>query len=435
MAKKLMDSIQMEVRDKGPCCKVLDFTVPADAVKAETDRTLQEFAGMVSIPGFRQGKAPAGLLKTKYAEEVKQELERRIMTTAFEIAGKDASLDIVSCGVEGQPRVEFDTEFKFVLNADLAPEFELGDYKAIKVDVPRDAVTEKEVEERIDTYRNMYGSYADVEGAAAKEDMLKVSYKSDFVLPEDAGTSLKRQVEAENTFLWLSDPEMIPGCTAALTGAEKGKEYSLKAAYPADYREAALAGKTVAYTIQVEGVQRRKALSDAELAEKARFKSIDEFRDTIRKAMEQENENKQRAAAVEQAFEALDKTIPAFELPPAVLASEVSKEMQKIARELVKSEEDVEKFKSEQDTHKVTAEADAKKSLRRTFILRKLGKAEEIELNSNEVNARLVEMSSYYGYKPKELRDMLEKNGGMEDLQLDIMNGKVLDRLAELATK
>ena len=52
-----------------------------------------------------------------------------------------------------------------------------------------------------------------------------------------------------------------------------------------------------------------------------------------------------------------------------------------------------------------------------------------------EVDAQLREMSRYYGYKEKEFRDMLEKNGGMDDLQLDLMNAKVLNLLAEAAVK
>lgn len=265
--------------------------------------------------------------------------------------------------------------------------------------------------------------------------MLKVSYKSDFPLPEDASPALKRQLEAESTFLWLSDPETIPGCTAALTGAEVGKEYTIKAEYPADYREAALAGKTVNYTVKVEGIQRRVELTDQELAEKARVKTIEEFRDMLRKAMEQENQSKQRSAVIEKVYAEIDKAIPEFELPPSVLASEVQKELQKIARETVKSEEDAEKFKAGLEEHKKAAEEPAKKALRRTFILRKIAKAEEIKLEQGEVDAQLREMSRYYGYKEKEFRDMLEKNGGMDDLQLDILSNKVLNHLADMASE
>ena len=435
MAKNLVDSIQMEVRSKQPCRKELDFTVPADAVKSETDKVLREFAYAVSIPGFRQGKAPAGMLKSKYGNDIRQEVERKIVYAAFELAGKDGSLDIVTCGIEGEPKLEFDQEFKFTLGADIAPEFELGDYKALKVKEELEAVTDEQIDERVKTYRAMYGNYAETEGAAQTDDMLKASYKSDFPLPEDASPALKRQLEAESTFLWLSDPETIPGCTAALTGAEVGKEYTIKAEYPADYREAALAGKTVNYTVKVEGIQRRVELTDQELAEKARVKTIEEFRDMLRKAMEQENQSKQRSAVIEKVYAEIDKAIPEFELPPSVLASEVQKELQKIARETVKSEEDAEKFKAGLEEHKKAAEEPAKKALRRTFILRKIAKAEEIKLEQGEVDAQLREMSRYYGYKEKEFRDMLEKNGGMDDLQLDILSNKVLNHLADMATK
>ncbi|MPM88740.1 Trigger factor [bioreactor metagenome] len=298
-----------------------------------------------------------------------------------------------------------------------------------------DAVTDEQINERIKSYRAMYGNYAEAQGGAQKEDMLKVTYKSDFALPEDASPSLKRQVEAESTFLWLSEPETIPGSIAALTGAEAGREYEVKAEYPADCREAALAGKTVNYTVKVEGVQRRAELTDQELAEKARVKTIEEFRDMLRKAMEQENRSKQRDAVIEKVYAAIDGGIAGFELPPSVLGNEVQKELQKIAREIVKTEEDAEKFKGELEEHKKVAEAAAKKALRRTFILRKLAKAEGITLEENEVDAQLREMSRYYGYKEKEFRSMLEKNGGMDDFQLDILSNKVLNHLADKATK
>ncbi|MDR0931425.1 MAG: trigger factor [Victivallales bacterium] len=435
MAKNLVDSIQMEIRSKQPCRKELDFVVPAEAVTNETQKVLREFSYSVAVPGFRQGKAPIAMLKAKYANDIRQELVRKIIYAGFELAGKDESLDIVSCGLEGEPKLEFDQEFKFTLGADIAPEFELADYKAIKVDEVLDAVTDEAIDERVKFYRAMYGNYADAADAARKDDMLKVSYKSDFALPENASPNLKRQLEAESTFLWLSDPETLPGCTAALTGAEVGKEYTFKSEYPADYREATIAGKTIEYTLKVEGIQRRAELSDEELAEKARVGSIAEFRDMLRKAMEQENSAKQHSATVEKVYTQIDGAIPEFELPPSILASEVQKELQKMARETVKSEADADKFKAEMEENKKKAEVAAKKSLRRMFILRKIAKLENITLEEGEVDSQLSEMSRYYGYKENEFRAMLEKNGGMDDLQLDILCNKVLNRLAEMAGK
>ena len=433
MANKLADSIQMEVRNPKACRMEFDFTVPADVVKSETQKTLRDFAGAVSIPGFRAGKAPASMIRAKYENEVKEELNRRIMYAAYELASKD-NADLLTCDISGNPELKFDEEFKFTFAADIAPEFEAGDYKAIKVEVPLDAVTDEQVDERISFFRKMYGNYIDATDSAKAEDMLKVDYKSDFAVPEDANASVKRQLNAENAFVWLSEPETIPGCIAALTGAEVGKEYTFDAAYAEDYREEALKGKTVKYTVKVQGIQRRAELSDAELAEKANVKDIDAFKDVLRKSMEMENEGKQRQAAVTAVYDKLNAAIAEFELPPTVLQAEIQRELSNLAQN-VRSEEDAEKFKAEIETHKAEAEKSAKESLRKTFILRKIAKAEDIRLEEAEVNAQLQEISRQYGYPAKEFRAMLEKNGRMDQFQLELLNAKVLDKLAEAASK
>jgi trigger factor len=150
--------------------------------------------------------------------------------------------------------------------------------------------------------------------------------------------------------------------------------------------------------------------------------------------MEMENEGKQRQAAVTAVYDKLNAAVAEFELPPTVLQAEIQRELSNLAQN-VRSEEDAEKFKAEIDTHKAEAEKNAKESLRKTFILRKIAKAEDIRLEEAEVNAQLQEISRQYGYPAKEFRAMLEKNGRMDQFQLELLNAKVLDKLAEAASK
>ncbi len=430
MANDLASALVMEVRETSPCRKDFDFTVSAEAVARETERAARDFAFNVNLPGFRRGKAPVNIIKSRYADEISQELTRRVIYAAFDKVNADEKLDIVSCGMEKEPELKAGEDFKFTINADIAPAFETGDYKNLKVEIPACDVDEDTVDGRVNFYRSMYANYVDAEGAAREGDMLKVSYKADFELPEDASASLKRQVEAENGYIWLNEPEIIPGCVAALTGAETGREYKFDAVYPADYREDALAGKTLGYTVAVNAIQRKQDLTDAELCEKTRTPSIDEFRKMIRVSLENEAKAKSRGELVEKIYDALSASIADFELPPGVLQTETNREMRKLANELVKSEADVEEFKKKSEDHKKTAEDAAKKSLRRTFILRKIAKLENISLTQAEIDSQLKGMSQYYGYREKEFRSMLEKTGGMDELQIDILNAKVLDFLA-----
>ena len=391
---------------------------------------------MVQIPGFRAGKAPIALVKTKYAAEIADELRNRIISAAFDMVGEQKDLDVMTL-VFKKPVADIDVnaDLEFAFEANVVPEINVGDYKSITVEIPKDAVEESALDERVDFYRSMYGSYAAIEEAAKAEDMLKVDYTSDFVPAEDATASVKRQAAANDSFIWLNEPETMPGVIAALTGAEKGKEYEFASVYPADYREEALAGKTVNYKVTVKDIQRRTKLDDAALLEKLQLASMDELRNRLREAMESDNEGARRGKAADAVYSRLDEMAGEFELPPALLAEETNKEIQKMAREQVKSEEDANKFKEELDAKRAEAETAAKAALRRTLILRKVAKLEEVTVEDAEMDAQLAMMSYQYGYKAKELKDMMEKNGAIEEFRIDMTNAKTLDKLVGMALK
>lgn len=429
----LAKSLTCEIKDVNACRKEFRIAAGADVVKKQAARALNDIAGMVSLPGFRAGKAPVGIVRTRYEKEIREEVERRMVNAAFDLINEHREWEILSVAFAEEPTLELDKDFSFVMNVDIAPEIKLPDYKAIKIDAPEVKVDEKALAERMDFYRNMYSAYAEAEDAAKAGDMLKVTYKSDFALPEDASASLKRIVEAEDSYLWLNDPEMIPGSTKALTGAEKGKHYQFSAEYPAGFRETALAGKKVVYDLDVLSIQRRKPLTDEELCEKLQVKSVQDFEKNLRDAMTAEEKNKQRGELAEKLYAEIDAKVPEFELPPALLQSESAKELRKIANEQIKNAEDAEKFKAAMEENTKAAGEAARKSLRRSMILRGIAKAENISITADEVNAQIDSMSRYYGYKGKEFRSMLEKNGAIDELALDMVNAKTLEFLTGLA--
>ncbi|MBR7108278.1 MAG: trigger factor [Lentisphaeria bacterium] len=433
MAKNLNDSIQMEVKDAGVCTREFTFSVSADTAKSESAKVLNNIAGMVQLPGFRAGKAPLGMVSKKYAAEIVEELRSRYLSAAVSKIESDDSLDLLSLRINKMDEIKVNEACEFVFEAVVSPEFDLGDYSAIKLDIPVDAVTEDAVKERLDLYRNMYGTYADADTPAQKEDMLKVDYKGDFEVAEDAPASLKRQIEAADSFMWLNEPENIPGCIAALTGAEIGKEYTFAANYPADYREEALAGKSVNYTVKVNAIQRRKALTDEELIARTNSESMEKLTDNIRKSLEGDAEQKRRQDAVEAYYKKLDESIAQFDLPALLVDSEIQKALERLARETVKDEADAEKFKAELDNHRKAVEGDARAAVRRQLILRKAAIAEKVEVSDNELDFQLNMMSRYYGFNAKEMRTTLEKNGGIDELRSDLINGKVLEKLATAA--
>ena len=194
-------------------------------------------------------------------------------------------------------------------------------------------------------------------------------------------------------------------------------------------REKELAGKKLNYKVKVLSVQHRGKLTDEELLANTGAKTMDELRDMFRKELEMEAAAKRRREANEAVYKKLDEAAGDFELPAGLLEAEIQKELQKLARETVRSEADAEKFKSDLEAHKTEAEKSARPAVRRMLILRKLAQLEKITVSDGELNAQVAGMSRYYGYKPNALRNTLRKSGAIEDLRFDIMSAKALDKL------
>ncbi len=432
MAKQtLSQALELVVREDGALCRNCDFTVAADRMKSETSIAAKAFANYVAVPGFRRGKAPEAMIVKRFENDLKDELKRRFMAAAFERLSDGEKLEVVYCRMPEESALELGKEYKFTLRIDLAPQIADFEYKGLEVDVPAAEVDEKELNDRVEQYRKMYAEFAEISEPAAKEDMLKVDYTSDFELPEDASASLTRQVKADATFLWLAEPEYLPGCVAALTGAEAGKEYTFDSVYPADYREAALAGKTVKYTVKVVNVQRRKDLTDDELAAKLRLDSIDKLREMLKSGLQAEAEGKRREAVRTAVYEKISAAVGEFELPAGLLEAETDEALQRKAQETVKSEADAEEFKKNLEEHRAAAKVEASAKLRRELVFRKIAKAENITVTAAEVDREIEMMSRYYRKKPAELRSIMEKNGAIEALQSEILNNKVWNFVAD----
>ncbi len=430
---KLSDNLTMTCKEEKACVRDFLFVADKTTVENELKNIIKEFSRMVVIPGFRKGKAPTKMLIKRYNTEITGEMQRKMYGAAFEKVTADKSLDIVSYGnpQEVTP-LKLDDKYSFSIAFDLAPEIELPEYKGVEVEVAPVKVDKKDIDKQIDYYRNMYATYEDIETPAEAEDMLKVSYTSDFELAEDASASLKRQVSAESNWLWLNEPELIPGAVKALTGAEKDKDYKLEAKYPADWRDVELAGKKVNYDIKVLGVQRRKSLTDKEVVEKMKFESVEKMRELFETVAKNEAEKARESEISGKVYDILDKKIKIFDLPQNILNGEIQNELHRMAQG-IKSEEEAEAFKKDLDAHKKEAEKAAKDKLRKTFIMRKIADLEKISVEQHEIDGQIKGMSSHYGYKEKEFRSMLEKAGGMEEMHMDMLSLKVANFLGKKA--
>src|ERR1700723_1273419 len=135
------------------CRRELDLEIPADEVTKAMERVAKEFARVARVPGFRPGKAPVSLIRRRFADDIKGEVGQSLVPERVEKAVSEQKLTPVS-----QPQVEkLDfTEgqpLKFRAVFEVLPEFELGNYKDLDIEMPPMDITDADITKTIEKMR------------------------------------------------------------------------------------------------------------------------------------------------------------------------------------------------------------------------------------------------------------------------------------------
>ena len=430
---EVQKNITLTVSEIAPCEQKIEFNVAAETVSAAFKKAAKTAQKQAQIPGFRVGKAPLEMVAKRYAEYIVEDVLRSLQGAAFDKLSaneENDELDIVAFGkMDDAGKPEDGKDYKFSIEVETAPVFELPDYKNFQIDTdPSADDVDARVAKRLDYLKGLYSDYVTVTDAAQKGDMLKASYAGDFEVAEDASASLKRAVKADDAWMWLNEPEQVPGIIAALEGKAPGEEVAVTVNFPADWREEALREKAVNYKFTIGEIQRKSPISsDAELAEKLKMESVEKMMEEIKAEAGRELEYEQKEQRKAKAMEMLLPCMDGVELPKGVVASAVQREFQHIAERLVRSEADVETFKADREKHMEEAKKNADAYMRKFFILRKIANVEKIYVSNEEVDAQIKGMSAYMGYKEADVRKMLEQRGGTSELQAEILMNKALE--------
>ena len=435
----ISDSVKIEKKTLEPCLIEVDYTIPTDKVYQAYDRIAKEFAKNVKMSGFRPGKVPISIVKTTHKKGIKEETLKELISVSIRKFTGDEKEEVLtySFAKDKNPELKLGSDFTFGVRLNIAPEFEVPSYKGILVQVEKTKIADTQVEDRIKYFREVYGKFEKVEDVAKEGDILKVSYTSDAVLPEDAKDNVKRIVNSEMNYFWVNINNMIPGVDNAVIGAKNNDEIKFKAEFPANYDEAALAGKIVNYDIKVIEVQRKAIISsDEELCKKLGLKSMDELKERIKTQLEKEAENNDKFAKKTKAIEVLTKDLN-FPVPPDILQNATTNELNMIVNAKMRQSKDQAEVTKELEANKEAfmneAKEKAMKRLRNFLLLRKIGKLENINVEEHEVEKHIDSMSYYYGYKADDLKKRLVSSGNISQVFDEVLIDKVTDFIVENA--
>jgi len=416
------------------CLATLKIELPPDAVNAAREKITLEYTTHAKLPGYRPGKAPRAVVERKFQKDIREELERKLLSESTRAAITEKNLRVLQ--VQNVEDVEFspDQSLHFTATVVTAPEFELPEYRNIPVMVPGEEISEAEIDVAIDNLRNQAASFDDIAGRGLEmEDFAVIDYNGTIdgkpvseVFPK-AGKPL-----TTNSSFWvkMTAESFLPGFCEALVGGALDETREFDLVVPADFSLKEMAGVTIHYVVAVKGLKTKKLpeADDVFAATIVEGKTLAEVRELAKGELGRQKKEQIETQKREQVMTYLISKVEC-ELPRnyvvdetrRILADIVQQEQARgVADETIKA--------GEKDLVEIASRGAAEK-LKGTFILQRIAEAEKVTVTSAELRSRIASMAARYGMTPEKAAKELEKRDAMDRVAEDILSGKVIDFL------
>ena len=431
--------MKVEIKDTSDTRKVATVSFESGEVLAEEKKVLSLFAQHAKIPGFRPGKAPADVIRSRFADGVKEEWTNRLSTAARDAVLKHDGLRVHQLLKIEPGEILAEAPLEVVVTLDVEPPFELPDYNSFHLEVPGDEPGEEQIDELLESWRQQRADFEVVDRAAEKGDYVKCSYDGTMddqpvgeIIPEKAiyGKQPNTWEEAGS-----ESGVGIPAIVEGLVGMKAGDKKTCEANFPADFVESQLAGKSATYELEVHEVRHKRLpeLDDEKFLKSMEVENMDALRERAESEAKTQRERDNKASKRRQIREQLMEKV-AFDLPQA----DVETETQEIFRAMVDAnlrrgvaQQDLESHKDEMFAR---AGEEASDTVKFRILLGRVAENEKIDVTREELSQVIASQAIMSGVDPREhFKEFQKDRARLAMLQQQVLFDKTLTLLTEKA--
>ncbi|MGB9309387.1 MAG: trigger factor [Candidatus Acidiferrales bacterium] len=410
------------------CKREIELEIPAENVTKATEKVARDLARVARIPGFRPGKAPVTLIRRRFAGDIQGEVLQSLVPEFLEKALDEKKLVPVTRPEVDKVEFKEGEPLKFRAVFEVLPEFELGEYKGLEIQVDAVEAGEAQVDKVVEEMRERAATFIPVEGRAAKDGdyaLIKLSG-----MPEGGG----EQVEADNIMCHIGAEETLESFTENLRGANPGETKKFQSKYPDDYPDQKLAGKTYDYSVEVLAIKEKKLpevndefAKDA-AGEAAGVTTVAELRKKILENLEAAKEEQQSSQAREKILEALVKKHD-FPVPEALVEHQMDVRLERTVRSLTAQGVDPRAVNVDWVSLRRRQHDRAVDDVKAELLLDRVADAEKIEANDEDVEKEISALAERSGESATALRARLTKQGALDRMKSKLRSDKTIEWL------
>ncbi len=396
---------------------------------AQTD-AYNKTKGRYSVPGFRKGKVPKHIIEQYYGVGAfyDEAINQAFPKYYFEILDKEPTIEAID-------RPELDIEklsekgVTFIAIVPVKPEVKLAEYKGIKFDKVEYNVTDKDVDDELD--RLVKRNAREVSGTdrpCQKGDITIIDYSGSVDgVKFEGGTAEKQTLE-------LGAGRFIPGFEEQVEGMAIGEERDITVKFPEEYHAEDLKGKDAVFAIKLHEIKVKEMpeVNDEFIKEATGEESLDAYKETTRKKLQEANDRKAKAETEDKIVKAIAEKSE-VEIPQALIDNQVENNVREMEYRMKYQGLDLQTYlkltNQTMDDYKKSLEGQATEQIKIQLVLDKIIKEEGIKATEEEIDAKIAEQAIAYG------KDVEEFKKSLNERQISYFENNVeIDKVIEFLT-
>ena len=415
--------------------RTVEVEAPAEDVDGAFRKVVKRYSKLARIPGFRSGKVPDSLIRSRFGKDIRQEVLESLVAERFRSALEKDSLNPVSQPQISELQLTEGQPLRFRATFEILPTIEIEGYDSISVQRPDATVTDEEFQAELGALLDQHATVEAVEEqrALADGDWAEISFQgqmhpdvkadgaeaADAEPEEEAAQTEQPEIKGDDILLEVGGKNTLPAFSDALRGTTVGQEMAFEVEYPADFGDARLAGKTVSYDVKVTALKRKTMpeRNDEFAKQMGAYDSWQEFEDKLRERIA---ERKKDSLETEARDKMLDELIGRFQFPvPEIFVQQqidirLDRGLRALAQQGMTQEQMRQlDFVRLREAQRDQALAEVKASL----ILDRIADRENITVSEDDMERELL-MASLQAREPLEtLRKRLNDDGSLQRIR------------------
>ncbi len=407
--------------------------IPVEEAKNELESAARHLSEERQIQGYRPGKAPYDVVKTRFGEmAIYEHALPDLVRTHYVKAVMDNALRAY-----GEPRINVTklvpgNPIAFTATVALVPAvLSLADFRTIKVKTRPVAVETKRVDETLKELQRMQTKEVRANREARVGDKIVVDMNL-----SRGGVGIEGG-QTKGHGIYLDEDYYVPGFREQVVGLKEGDKKTFTLKFPDTHYQKNIAGQDVDFAVTLNEVYelRHPALDD-EFAKRLGQESMEKLSALLNENLVREAEAKERQRVELEILEKLVDKSKFEEFPDAIITAEVDRMLEELKRSVTEQGADFAEYlkniKKSVDELKLEFAVQAVKRVKTAILLRELAEKEHVEVSDAELLAEVTRLLNAHA-NSAETQAEIRTEEYHDYLRTSLRNRKVIEMLREAA--